>query len=81
MKYTKYADSYVHQKTNYAAYYSIDYAVQSMDDCRQPSQPTAAANALPHLWAVNLPTLELLIFRFHWSYRTHPTAIPPDLIN
>jgi len=35
-----------------------------MDDCRELSQPTVAANALPRLWAVNLPTLELLIFRF-----------------
>ena len=63
MKYTKYADKYVHQRTNYAVYRSIDYAVQSMDECRDISQPTVAANALPRLWPVNLPTLELLIFR------------------
>jgi len=64
MKYTKYADKYVHQRTNYAVYYSIDYAVQSMDVYREFSQPTVAANALPRLRAVNLPTLELLTFRF-----------------
>jgi hypothetical protein len=57
MKYTKYADKYVHQTTNYAVHYFIDYTVQSMDDCRDLSQPTVAANALPRLWAVKLPTL------------------------
>jgi hypothetical protein len=45
MKYTKYADKYVHQRTNYAVYYIIDHAVQSMDDRRDFSQPTVAAKA------------------------------------
>jgi len=81
MKYIKYANNYVHQRTNYAVYYSIDHAVQSMEDCRDLSQPTVAANALPRLWAVNLSTLELLIFRLQGAVGLTPTAIPPDLIN
>jgi hypothetical protein len=72
MKYTKYAEKYVHQRTNYAVYYSIDHEVQSMDKCRELSQPTFAVNALPRLWAVNLSTLELLTLRLQGAVGLTP---------